>query len=83
MDLMPRSDYMQRHIPGAVNIPIEELEKRIDEIPKDVTVVVACNRGLKKSDHAIEKLRKSGIHALKVSGGTTAWYDLQPAMEKK
>lgn len=44
IDLMSKEDFAGNHIPGAVNIPVEELKNHIAEIPKDKNVVVACRR---------------------------------------
>ena len=76
IDLMNKEDYAARHIPGAVNIPLEELDKRSAEIPKDKTVVAVCNRGLMKTEIAFEKLRKSGYNAVKLKGGNFGWFGI-------
>ena len=76
IDLMSKEDFAVNHIPGAINISIEELKDRISEIPKDTNVVVACRRGLMKSDLALQQLHQSGVpNAQKLSGGTAGWLD--------
>ena len=75
IDLMNKEDFAANHIPGAVNIPVEELEDRVVEIPKDKNVVVVCRRGLMKSDVALEQLHELGINAKKLTGGTTNWFE--------
>jgi rhodanese-related sulfurtransferase len=76
IDLMNKEDFAARHIPGSVNIPVSELESRIAEIPKDKTVVVACNRGLMKSEIGLQQLKKSGVtNAVKLDGGIFGWFD--------
>ena len=73
---MSKEDFATNHIPGAVNIPMEELKDRISEIPTDKNIVVACRRGLMKSDLALKQLHQSGFNnARKLSGGTTEWFD--------
>jgi rhodanese-related sulfurtransferase len=76
IDLMNKEDYALRHIPGSVNIPLEELENRAAEIPKDKTVVAVCNRGLMKTEKAFEQLRKSGYNAVKLTGGNFGWFGI-------
>jgi rhodanese-related sulfurtransferase len=77
IDLMNKEDFAARHIPGAVNIPLAELESRLAEIPKDKTVVLACNRGLMKTESAFQQLQKSGFdNAKKLTGGIFGWFDL-------
>ena len=61
IDLMNSEDFAGNHIPGAINIPVEELKDRIAEIPKDKDVVVVCRRGLMKSDLALQQLHESGF----------------------
>jgi rhodanese-related sulfurtransferase len=80
IDLMSKEDFASNHIPGAINIPVEELENHISGIPKDKNVVVVCRRGLMKSDLALEKLHKSGFtNAKKLSGGTSGWFGYFPS----
>ena len=76
IDLMNKEDFAGNHIPGAVNIPVDELENRVSEIPKDKNVVVACRKGLMKSDLALEHLNKLGFtNTKKLTGGTINWFD--------
>jgi rhodanese-related sulfurtransferase len=76
IDLMGPADYANKHIPGAFNIPVEELETRFAEIPRDKAVVVACKMGFKKSEMALEQLHKAGFsNAKKLTGGTVGWFD--------
>src|SRR6266480_437221 len=70
IDLMSKEDYAGRHIPGAVNIPIGELENRSSEIPSDKTVVAVCEHGLMKSALGLQRLRQMGFsHSMKLTGG--------------
>jgi rhodanese-related sulfurtransferase len=75
IDLMSREEFARQHIPGAVNIPVEELKDRIAEIPSGSEIIVVCKRGLIKSDIALNQLRGSGFkNAKKVGGGTMGWF---------
>jgi rhodanese-related sulfurtransferase len=79
IDLMGKEEFAGSHIPGAINIPVEELQSHLSEIPKDKTVIVACRRGLMKSDMGLEELRKSGFtNSMKLEGGNTAWFNSNP-----
>lgn len=42
LDVRPRHEYTSGHIPGAVSVPLEELEQRLAELPADVQVVAYC-----------------------------------------
>ena len=59
-------------IDGAVNIPIDELESRLDEVPKDQPIVTYCMRGGRAS-RAAETLREHGYDQPIEYGGITAW----------
>jgi rhodanese-related sulfurtransferase len=76
IDLMSKEDFAVNHIPGAINIPVEELNNRLAEIPKEKNIVVACRKGLMKSDLALQQLNQSGFtNAQKLSGGTSGWIE--------
>jgi DNA-binding transcriptional ArsR family regulator len=42
LDVRPRHEYASGHIPGAVSVPVEELEQRLAELSADVEVVAYC-----------------------------------------
>jgi rhodanese-related sulfurtransferase len=58
-------------IKGAVNIPIDELEGRLAEVPKDRPVVAYCMRG-GRAERASELLQKAGHEGVQY-GGILAW----------
>ena len=61
------------HIPGVVNIPLDELEKRIGEIPKDKKVVLICRTG-SRSAQGTRLLRSKGFNNVYNStGGMSTW----------
>jgi len=60
--------------PVGVNIPLGELGQRLDEIPRDVTVVVACHVG-GRSAAAAQALSDAGWTAENLTGGAVAWAD--------
>ena len=45
IDIRPEISYKTNTIPNAINIPINEIRNRIDEIPKDKKVILFCNTG--------------------------------------
>ena len=61
-------------MPGAINIPVHELEKRIKELPKRREVIAYC-RGpyCLMSFEAVEKLRKKGLRARRLENGLPEW----------
>lgn len=45
IDVREPSEYADSHVEGAVNIPLGDIMKRLDEIPKEEDVVVYCRSG--------------------------------------
>lgn len=59
-------------IAGAVNIPIDELQARLAEVPKDKEIVAYCMRG-GRAETAAGILREAGYTEPIQTGGITAW----------
>jgi len=74
LDVRPPEEYAAGHLPGAVNIPIQELQKRLRELPKGREVVAYC-RGpyCLMSYDAVSLLRKKGIKARRLVAGLPEW----------
>jgi rhodanese-related sulfurtransferase len=74
LDVRPPEEYAAGHLPGAINIPIHELEKRLRELPKRQEVVAYC-RGpyCLMSYDAVSLLRKKGIKARRLEAGLPEW----------
>jgi rhodanese-related sulfurtransferase len=70
------------NIPGARRVPEDELDSRLDEIPKDQQLIVVCGDGGRSADVAAQ-LRDRGYDAASIEGGMEAWEDenqpLQPS----
>ena len=73
IDVRTPGEYRDGHIPGVVNIPLDELEKRIGEIPKDKKVVLICRTG-SRSAQGTRLLRSKGLNNVYNStGGMSTW----------
>ena len=74
VDVRPREEFEHGHLPGAVPIPLEELERRLDELPRDRRIVAYC-RGeyCLFADEAVELLRSRGFEAVRLDGGWLEW----------
>ncbi|MEJ2766262.1 metalloregulator ArsR/SmtB family transcription factor [Photobacterium sp. MCCC 1A19761] len=74
LDVRPQEEFALGHIPGAVNIPIDELASRFAELPSDQTVIAYC-RGpyCLLSVDAIDILAKQGRTALRLKEGYPDW----------
>ena len=83
IDVRPQEEYLAGHLPGAISIPLSELGPRVDEIPRDKTIVVYC-RGpyCIYSDEAIELLVERGLNATRLEEGVVEWQQYGYALER-
>jgi rhodanese-related sulfurtransferase/DNA-binding transcriptional ArsR family regulator len=74
LDVRPPEEFAAGHVPGAVNIPVHELEKRLAELPRRREVVAYC-RGpyCLMSYDAVVLLRKKGLKARRLKDGLPEW----------
>jgi len=74
LDVRPRTEFEAGHLRGAVNIPIEELSARVDELPRDREIITYC-RGeyCLFADEAAELLRSHGLDVVRLEGGWPEW----------
>jgi rhodanese-related sulfurtransferase/DNA-binding transcriptional ArsR family regulator len=74
LDVRPDAEYRAGHIAGARSIPVQELRKRLKELPNAKTVVAYC-RGpyCVFADEAVALLRAKGYRALRLEGGFPEW----------
>ncbi|MBI4982155.1 MAG: MBL fold metallo-hydrolase [Candidatus Omnitrophica bacterium] len=74
LDVRSILEFAQLHIKDSINIPIDMLSARINELGKDAHgYVVLCRTG-NRSPMAADMLIQSGIHGIKVmDGGLTSW----------
>jgi rhodanese-related sulfurtransferase len=44
VDVLPREEYKEEHLPGAINIPLKELDREmIARLNRDASVIVYCH----------------------------------------
>jgi DNA-binding transcriptional ArsR family regulator/rhodanese-related sulfurtransferase len=74
LDARPAREYAAGHIAGAISVPIDELQRRLRELPKGKEYVAYC-RGpyCVYADRAVELLRKSGRRARRLTQGFPEW----------
>jgi ArsR family transcriptional regulator len=74
LDVRPEDEFVGGHLPGALNIPLSELRKRLAELPREQEVVAYC-RGpwCVLAFEAVALLRKHGRKARRLDGGLPEW----------
>ena len=74
LDVRPPEEYAAGHLPGALNIPLAELELRLEELGKDQEIVAYC-RGphCVLAFDAVAQLRKKGLKARRLEDGYPEW----------
>ncbi|MGM0412417.1 MAG: ArsR/SmtB family transcription factor [Pseudomonadota bacterium] len=74
LDVRPEEEYAAGHLPGAVNVPLADLEQQLDALPADQEVVAYC-RGphCVLAFEAVERLRRAGREAHRLADGFPEW----------
>jgi rhodanese-related sulfurtransferase len=74
LDVRPEDEFTTAHLPHARSLPVNELKKRLAELPKDIPVVAYC-RGpfCLMAKEAVELLRKKGYQAFHLTDGVAEW----------
>ncbi len=74
LDVRPAEEYSAGHLPGAVNIPLDELERRFEDLDRGQEVVAYC-RGphCVLAFEAVAQLRERGLRARRLESGFPEW----------
>jgi len=74
LDVRPVEEFAAGHLPGAVSVPLAELESRLGELPRDRQVIAYC-RGpyCVLAYEAVARLRAHGFDARRLEGGLPQW----------
>lgn len=74
LDVRPEDEFALGHVPGAINIPVGELEERLSSLDPGQEIVAYC-RGpyCVMSFEAVAKLRKKGLAARRLEAGMPEW----------
>ncbi len=81
LDVREDYEFNAGHVPGAAWIPLGELPNRLDELPKDKTILAICRSG-NRSGQATELLLQQGFDVHNVQGGMIAWGQAGLEVEK-
>jgi len=82
LDVRTSEEYVGGHVPGAVNIPHDQIAARLAEVPKDRDVVLYCRSG-RRAQLAAAVLAENGYARLEhLQGDMPAWADQNRPVEK-
>ncbi|MGY1594128.1 ArsR/SmtB family transcription factor [Geodermatophilus sp. SYSU D00708] len=74
LDVRPPAEYAAGHLPGAVNVPPDQLEARLADLPGGRPVVAYCRGPLcAYADAAVRALTAAGRPALRLVDGLPEW----------
>ncbi len=74
VDVRPEEEYTAGHIDGARSIPLDELERRLDELPRNREIVAYCRGPFCAYAHeATRRLRAAGLAARRLEDGWPEW----------
>ncbi len=77
LDMRDREDYRRGHIEGATSMPLEEIDKRYRDLPRDREIVTYCyNQYCHLSTLGALKLVERGIPAKEMNVGWSEWVRL-------
>jgi len=74
LDVRPTTEYTAGHIPGAVSVPLEDLEQRLEDLPADVEIVAYCRGAYCVMAYdAVDRLTTAGRKARRLHEGMLEW----------
>lgn len=74
LDVRPGAEFAAGHLPGAINVPLEELAGRIGELPRDHEIVAYCRgRYCVLAHDAVRLLTAEGLDASRAADGVLEW----------
>lgn len=75
LDVRTPDEYRQAHLKGALLIPLGELNRRVQEVPRDRPVLVYCAVGARSSSAASFLASKGYREIYNMSDGIVGWYN--------
>lgn len=74
IDVRPKEEFEFGHIPGAISVPIGELDRHLAELAPDRDIVAYCRgRYCVYAVEAVERLRSCGFQAVRLEEGVREW----------
>jgi rhodanese-related sulfurtransferase/DNA-binding transcriptional ArsR family regulator len=84
IDVRPPEEYSAGHLPGAISMPLSQLQRRLKELPSDTEIVAYCRGPYCLLAHrAVAIIRSSGRRARRMREGFPEWQAAGMPVEKK
>ncbi|MDL1900538.1 rhodanese-like domain-containing protein [Anaerolineae bacterium CFX9] len=80
LDVRQPEEFRDEHIAGAHLIPLGELERRMNELPRDREILCVCRSGARSSS-AARRLAEMGFKVNNLSGGMIGWMQARLPVE--
>jgi len=76
IDVRGPEEFAEKHIPGTINIPLNELERRARELSKNAIIITVCGKGAGRSAQGAELLKQGAFtKTYYLCGGIFGWYE--------
>lgn len=72
LDVRSPIEFETEHVPASINVPLEQLERRLEEVPREGQLVVICRTGKRAERGALILLGK-GFQPKVLEGGLVGW----------
>jgi rhodanese-related sulfurtransferase len=72
IDVRQPEEYRSGHISGAKLIPLGNLSKRMEELPRNLEIICICQSG-SRSEAAAQQLTAAGYSVVNLKGGMDGW----------
>ena len=72
VDVRTATEYAAGHVPGAINIPMEQIEARLGDLRPDCPIVLICQSGV-RARLSVALLEPCRTDVAVLDGGTSAW----------
>jgi rhodanese-related sulfurtransferase len=73
VDVRTQEEWNEYHAPNTTLIPLDQLQARLSEVPKDRKILVVCRSG-NRSQQGRDILLAAGYNATSMTGGLKEWY---------
>ncbi len=82
LDVRTPEEWNDAHVPGSTLLPLEDLENRVNDLPKDLELVVYCRSGDRSAQAARILLEAGFTDVYSMDGGLNDWitagYEVDP-----